>query len=187
MQVLLYRGVGPNYLLTTYAADNTQGSVYYPVKMSSSQPPKLLDQIRNLVRLRHMSHKTELAYVSYARDYILIHKKRHPREMGVDEIRDYLTHLAVERRVAASTQNVAFNALLFLYKQVLGIELPVIPESGQSASGTHPDLALAIRSAPLPATLKQSTNFPLAPDTNSIRLASVARPRRKRLVLRSGS
>ena len=105
----------------------------------------------------------------------------------MDEIRDYLTHLAVDKNVAASTQNVAFNALLFLYKQVLGIELPAIPESGQSASGTHLDLALAIRSAPLPATLKQSTNFPLAPDTNSTRLALVARPRRKRLVLRSGS
>jgi len=94
--------------------------------MSAAQPPKLLDQIRNLIRLRHMSHKTERAYVNYARDYILFHKKRHPREMGADEIREYLTHLAVDKNVAASTQNVAFNALLFLYKQVMGIELPPI-------------------------------------------------------------
>lgn len=90
------------------------------------QKPKLLDQVRNLMRVRHLSHKTERAYISYIRQYILFHDKRHPAEMGVDEIRDYLTHLAVEKKVAASTQNVAFNALLFLYKQVLEIKLPPI-------------------------------------------------------------
>lgn len=88
--------------------------------------PKLLDQVRGLIRLRHMSYKTERAYVAYIRDYILFHNKRHPSEMGVNEIRAYLTHLAVDKNVAASTQNVAFNALLFLYKQVLGVELPAI-------------------------------------------------------------
>lgn len=90
------------------------------------QKPKLLDQVRNLMRVRHLSFKTERAYTSYIREYILFHDKRHPAEMGADEIRDYLTHLAVEKKVAASTQNVAFNALLFLYKQVLQIELPQI-------------------------------------------------------------
>lgn len=73
-----------------------------------------------------MSYKTARAYVAYIRDYILFHNKRHPMEMGVDEIRSYLTHLAVDKNVAASTQNVAFNALLFLYKQVLDVELPMI-------------------------------------------------------------
>lgn len=73
-----------------------------------------------------MSHKTERAYIAYCRDFILFHNKRHPSEMGTEEIRDYLTYLAVEKKVAASTQNVAFNALLFLYKQVLAIELPPI-------------------------------------------------------------
>lgn len=91
-----------------------------------SQQPKLLDQLRNLIRLKHMSHKTERAYVAYIREFIIYNGKRHPREMGLDEIRAYLTHLAVEKNVAASTQNVAFNAILFLYKQVLGIELPLI-------------------------------------------------------------
>ena len=90
------------------------------------QKPKLLDQVRNLMRLRHLSHKTERAYVSYIREFILFHDKRHPKEMGVDEIRQYLTYLAVEKNVAASTQNVAFNAILFLYKQVLEINLPLI-------------------------------------------------------------
>ncbi len=86
------------------------------------QKPKLLDQVRNLMRLRHLSHKTERAYISYIREYILFHHKRRPKDLGVNEIRDYLTPLAVERKVVASTQNVAFNALLFLYKQVLRIE-----------------------------------------------------------------
>ncbi|MDQ3799141.1 MAG: integron integrase [Acidobacteriota bacterium] len=90
------------------------------------QKPKLLDQVRNLMRLRHLSYKTERAYISYIREYILFHDKKHPAEMGVNEIRDYLTHLAVEKNVAASTQNVAFNALLFLYKHVLQIDLPII-------------------------------------------------------------
>jgi len=88
--------------------------------------PKILEQVRHLMRMRHMSHKTERSYVAYMRDYILFHNKRHPKEMGVEEIRDYLSYLAVEKNVAASTQNVAFNALLFLYKQVLCIELPPI-------------------------------------------------------------
>ena len=88
--------------------------------------PKLLDQVRNLMRLKHLSFKTERAYVGYIREYILFNNKKHPKDMGVDEIRDYLTHLAVAKKVAASTQNVAFNAIIFLYKQVLGIELPLI-------------------------------------------------------------
>ncbi len=90
------------------------------------EKPKLLEQVRNLMRVRHLSHKTERAYVSYIREYILFHGKKHPKDLGVDEIREYLTYLAVVKNVAASTQNVAFNALIFLYKQVLQIELPLI-------------------------------------------------------------
>lgn len=82
------------------------------------EKPKLLDQVRNLMRLRHLSHKTERAYISYTKEFILFHNKRHPKEMGVDEIRQFLTYLAVKKNVAASTQNVNFNAILFLYKQV---------------------------------------------------------------------
>ncbi len=88
--------------------------------------PKLLDQVREVIRLRHYSIRTEEAYVNVARRFILFHGKRHPREMGVDEIRQFLSHLAIEGNVAASTQNVALAALLFLYKQVLNIELPLI-------------------------------------------------------------
>jgi integron integrase len=90
------------------------------------EKPKLLEQVRNLMRVRHLSYKTERAYTGYIRDYILFHDKKHPKDLGVDAIRDYLTHLAIEKNVAASTQNVAFNALIFLYKQVLQIDLPLI-------------------------------------------------------------
>ncbi len=78
------------------------------------QNPKLLDRVRNLIRMRHLSHKTERAYVYYIRQYNFFHGKRHPAEMGVGEIRQYLTPLVLEKQVAASTRNVAFNALLFL-------------------------------------------------------------------------
>ena len=90
------------------------------------EKPKLLDQVRNLMRVRHMSYKTERVYVSYIREFILFHGKKHPKDLGADEIGEFLTHLAVVKNVAASTQNVAFNALIFLYKQVLQIELPLV-------------------------------------------------------------
>jgi site-specific recombinase XerD len=86
----------------------------------------LLDEVRKVIRLLHYSIRTEEAYVQTIRRFILYHHKRHPREMGVDEIRQYLSHLATDGNVAASTQNVALCALLFLYRQVLRIDLPFI-------------------------------------------------------------
>jgi integrase len=86
--------------------------------------PKLLDEVSNVARLKHLSRSTEKAYVHYIRQYILFHQKRHPLEMGSEEVRAYLTHLAVRKRVAASTQNAAFSALLFLYREVLRREMP---------------------------------------------------------------
>lgn len=94
--------------------------------MNTSQPPRLLDQVRHAIRLKHYSLKTEKSYIHYIRDYILFHNKQHPKDMGAEEIRAYLTHLAVQQNVAASTQNVALSALLFLYRHVLQIELPYI-------------------------------------------------------------
>lgn len=96
--------------------------------MPQPQPPRLLDQVRQSLRLKHFSLKTEKSYVHYIRDFILFHNKQHPKDMGADEIRAYLSHLAIERHVAASTQTVALSALLFLYRQVLQIELPYIDE-----------------------------------------------------------
>lgn len=94
--------------------------------MAQSKPPRLLDQVREVARLKHFSLSTEKSYGYYIRDYILFHNKRHPKDMGVSEIRAYLSHLAIHRNVAASTQTVALSALLFLYRQVLDIELPYI-------------------------------------------------------------
>ena len=85
---------------------------------------KLLDQLRDAVRLKHYSLRTEKTYVEWARRYILFHDKRHPREMGVPEIEAFLTHLAAERSVSAATHNQALSAILFLYREVLGIDLP---------------------------------------------------------------
>ena len=96
--------------------------------MASPKPPRLLDQVREVARLRHFSLSTEKSYVHYIRDFILFHNKRHPKDMGAPEIRAYLSHLAIQRNVAASTQTVALSALLFLYRQVLDIELPYIED-----------------------------------------------------------
>jgi integron integrase len=90
----------------------------------ASTPPKLLDQVRDKIRVKHYSIRTETQYVQWIRRFILFHKKRHPKDMGAAEAEAFLTHLAVEGNVSASTQNQALSALLFLYREVLGMELP---------------------------------------------------------------
>jgi integron integrase len=89
-----------------------------------AESPRLLDQLRAKIRVKHYSIRTEEAYTDWVRRFVLYHGRRHPRELGVREVEAFLTHLAVKGRVAASTQNQAKSALLFLYKEVLGIELP---------------------------------------------------------------
>ncbi len=86
----------------------------------------MLEQVRAVARARHLSHRTEDVYHNFIKRFILFHNKRHPNEMGTEEITAFLTHLAVEEKVSASTQNQAFFALLFLYRDVLGIKLPNI-------------------------------------------------------------
>jgi integron integrase len=86
--------------------------------------PRLLDRVRAALRARHYSRRTEDTYVAWIRRYILFHNKRHPTEMGAPEVTRFLTSLAVEGKVAASTQNQALSALLFLYRDVLGMDLP---------------------------------------------------------------
>ncbi|MAG33304.1 MAG: integrase [Deltaproteobacteria bacterium] len=87
------------------------------------RPPKLLDRLREQLRLRHRSKSTERSYVGWVRRFILFHGKRHPAEMGKAEIEAFLNHLASDRGVAASTQNQALNAILFLYRYVIGQQL----------------------------------------------------------------
>ena len=90
---------------------------------SVAKAPRLLDQVREALRTRHYSRRTEKAYVGWIRRYVIFNGKRHPREMGETEVTRFLSDLAVERNVSASTQNQALAALLFLYRVVLGIEL----------------------------------------------------------------
>ena len=92
-------------------------------------PKKLLDQVRDVIRMKHYAYRTEETYVQWIRRFILFHNKRHPKDMGTPEIEAVLTHLAVQGRVAASTQNQALNALLFLYRDVLKLELTEISVS----------------------------------------------------------
>ena len=93
---------------------------------SSPDKPKLLDQVRTAIRLRRLSYRTEEAYTWWIKRFIVYHGKRHPAEMREPEIRDFLSHLVIKQNVAASTQNQALHALLFLYKEVLNLELPRI-------------------------------------------------------------
>ena len=94
--------------------------------------PKLLTRLRDHLRTRHYSIRTEATYVDWVRRFILFHDKRHPQDMGAAEVEAFLTHLAVDRHVAASTQNQAKSAILYLYKQVLGVELPWLDDVVQA-------------------------------------------------------
>jgi integron integrase len=91
-----------------------------------SQPaaPKLLDQVRDKIRVKHYSIRTETQYLHWIKRFILYHNKRHPREMGAKEVESFLTHLATAGGVSAATQNQALSALLFLYREILAVNLP---------------------------------------------------------------
>ena len=84
---------------------------------------KLLDIVRDKIRFKHYSISTEKTYIHWVKHYIFFHNKKHPIDMAKDEIEEYLTHLAIQRRVSPTTQNQAFNAILFLYKEVLGVDI----------------------------------------------------------------
>jgi len=111
-----------------------------PANLTSK--PKLLDQVRDVIRRKHFSIRTERAYCDWIRRYILYHGKRHPAEMGEEEVTEFLSHLARDGHVAASTQNQSLSALLFLYKEVLKREI-----------GWLENVARAKRPARLPVVL----------------------------------
>jgi integron integrase len=100
--------------------------------MAAAPPaPRLLDQLRQQIRYRHYSVRTEQCYVQWVRRFIRFHCLRHPRELGGADVARFLSHLANERRVSASTHKQALCAVLFLYKQVLGVDLPWMQEIGR--------------------------------------------------------
>jgi len=102
-------------------------------------PPKkrLLDQVRDRLRLKNYTYRTEKSYLYWIKQYILFHNKRHPNEMGGSEIEQFLTHLAAEKKVGASTQNHALSALLFLYREVLDLPLELTFQSVQARRPKH--------------------------------------------------
>lgn len=98
------------------------------LQASSASEPKLLERMRDIIRMRHYSIRTEEAYLRWVVRFVRFHGMRHPEELGAAEIRQFLTHLAVQGKVAASTQNQALNALVFLYRHVLEIPFPDVEE-----------------------------------------------------------
>ena len=85
---------------------------------------KLMDRVQNKIRFKQYSIRTEQSYMEWIRRFILFHNKRHPQDMGAPEVESFLTYLAVKRKVAASTQNLALSAILFLYREVMEVDLP---------------------------------------------------------------
>jgi len=96
---------------------------YQTSKSRSQEEGAFWQGLRAVIQLKHYSYSTEKTYVDWCKRFVLYHKKQHPREMGIDQVRDYLTKLAVKDRVSASTQNQALNAILFMYRDYLKIEL----------------------------------------------------------------
>lgn len=92
--------------------------------VGGTRAPRLFEEVRRVLRLKHYSLRTEEVYLGWIRRFVLAHGRRHPRDLGAAEVEKFLSGLAVQGKVSASTQNQALSALLFLYRQVLGIELP---------------------------------------------------------------
>ncbi len=113
-------------------------------KSTTSKSPKLLDQVRDKLRVKHYSIRTEQAYLGWIKRYIFFHDKRHPKDMGAEEIEAFLTHLAVEGNVAASTQNLAKSSLLFLYREVLEIQLPWLDNVTQAKAPKRLPVVLTV-------------------------------------------
>ena len=112
---------------------------------TTSEAPRLLNQVRDKIRLKHYSIRTEQAYTDWVKRFILFHKKRHPADMGAGEVEKFLTHLAVAGKVSASTQNQAKSALLFLYRDVLAIDLPWLGEVATAKSGKRLPVVLTVQ------------------------------------------
>lgn len=104
-------------------------------RLVSQDSPKLLDRMRAEIRVRHYSIRTEETYLDWARRFILYHNKQHPKDLGADEVQAFLSYLALERNVSSSTQNQAKSALLFLYRDVLKVELPWLDEVVSAKNG----------------------------------------------------
>ena len=113
-------------------------------KGTTGNPPKLLDQVRNKLRVKHYSIRTEDTYLHWIKRYIYFHGKRHPKDLGARDIEAFLTNLAVVGKVAAATQNLAKSAILFLYREVLEIELPWLDNVTQAKAPKRLPVVLTV-------------------------------------------
>jgi integron integrase len=114
-----------------------------PPSYATPSPPRLLDRVRLSIRARHYSHRTEKAYLAWIRRFVLFHDNRQPDRLGAVEVRGYLSHLATTRHVSSSTQNQAFSAILFLYRDVLGRELVGLEDVSRAKRPERLPLVLA--------------------------------------------
>jgi integron integrase len=124
-----------------------------------TQPRKLLDQVRDKIRFKHFSLSTEKTYVAWIKQFILYHDKRHPTEMSAAEVESFLTYLATQRHVSSATQNQALSALLFLYRDVLAIELPWL--DGFERSKKPRRLPVVLTVSEVQAVLKEAETAPM--------------------------
>jgi integron integrase len=128
----------------------------------SASRPRLLEQVRQRLRVLHYSYRTEAQYVQWIKRFILFHDKRHPAAMGAPEVESFLTHLAVKGRVAASTQNQAQAAILFVYKHVLGQELDWLNGVTTAKASTHLPVVLTLEEVRAVLSRLTGTNWLIA-------------------------
>ncbi|MFZ2405981.1 MAG: integron integrase [Methylobacter sp.] len=125
---------------------------------TSAQPKKLLDQVRDKIRFKHYSLSTERIYITWIKQFILYHQKRHPLEMGALEVETFLTYLATQRHVSSSTQNQALSAILFLYREVLAVDLPWLDNFERSKKPRRLPVVLTIQE--IQALLHEASSAP---------------------------
>jgi integrase len=106
--------------------------------------PRLFEQVRNRLRTLHYSYRTEQQYLGWVRRFVVFHHKRHPAELGAPEVEAFLSHLAVDRKVSASTQNQALAAILFMYRHVLETELPWLDSVVRAKPSRHLPVVLTV-------------------------------------------
>jgi integron integrase len=128
-----------------------------PQETPSPKGKKLLEQVSDVIRIKHYSHRTEQTYMDWIRRYIIFHKKRHPKDMGVEEIQGFISHLATERHLSASSQNQALSAIIFLYRYVLKKEMEF-----------PTDLIRAEKSKTLPTVLTQQEAIAVINNMNGL-------------------
>lgn len=143
--------------MTTVIEHNATSATAESDTRPATQPPKLLDRVRERIRVLHYARTTEKTYIHWILGYIRFHGRRHPQDMGAPEVEAYLSHLATARDVAAGTQNQAMHAILFLYKQVLCIDLPWLD-----------GITRAKPSKRLPTVLTQSETRALLAEVNGL-------------------